>query len=206
MDAETIKREASWALQDLELEATVSNVTHSGGNWCVHFDGDYGQFCDSFKNQFEHDNSPRVIREKIKKHLLAQITQLRNKGGRKTTRKAFEDERPNVTELLQEAVSETTRAIGNAIDRTLGVTGTTIKTAGDLAETVTARAAEMVQPAPRTSRPALPRTESPKLIESTARKTTGKVKRAAGTRKSAVKGKRAPAKKKAAAKKSTRKR
>lgn len=192
MDAETIRGEASAAIEDLELESSVSNVAQSGQNWCVQFEGDYGQYCDSFKNQFERDNSPRVIREKIKKHLLSQITQLRNKGGRRTTKKGFDDEagRANMTELLQEAVTQTTRAIGEVVERTLSVTGSAIQSANDASETVTARASEMVRP------PTIKHAPAP--AATTAREGSKK-------RKSAGKAKKA-AKKKAATKKRSSKR
>ena len=161
MDAETIRQEASDAILDLELDSNVTQVAQVGKNWCVQFEGDYSQYCDSFQNQFDHDNSPRVIREKIKKHLLSQITLLRNKGGRHTTRKDFDDsERPNVPELVQEAVTETARAIGDAIDRTLGFTGAITQTASEAAQTVTAGAAEMMRPdlASQSARPRAHRT------------------------------------------------
>lgn len=203
MDAETIRREAGDAILDLQLDSSVSQVTQSGNNWCVQFAGDYGQFCDSFKNQFERDNSPRVIREKIKKHLLGQITQLRNKGGRRATGKGFEEQgKRNVTELFQEALTETTRAIGEAVDRTLGVTGSSLKAATDVAEAVTARAAEMIRPESVSEpgarpqgrkRPSTPKKSAPvKAAKRTAvkRKAAGKTKRAAaGKKKTASKTK-----------------
>ena len=200
MDAETIKREALDAILDLQLDSSVSGVTQSGKNWCVQFSGDYGQFCDSFQNQFDRDNSPRVIREKIKKHLLGQITQLRNKGGRRTTKKGFDDDEPNVTELFQEAVTQTTRAIGEAIDRTLGVTGAGIQAAGDVAEAVTASTAELVRPESR-SKPARPQARRTASKESAPVKTTGKAKQGGAKRKAAGKTKRATRTKKASGKK-----
>jgi hypothetical protein len=202
MDAETIKREAGEALLDLELDATVSNVTQNGKNWCVQFAGDYGQFCDSFQNQFERDNSTHVIREKIKKHLLAQITQLRNKGGRRTTRKSFdEQDEHNLTRLFQNAITETTHAIGEAIDRTLGVTNAGIKAAGDVAETISTRTAEIIRPkrAAKTVRPQAGSTAA--RGRSAPVKVAGKAKRSGTTRKAAGKTKRAGAAKKAVAKK-----
>jgi hypothetical protein len=208
MDAETIKREALDAILDLQLDSTVSNVTHSGKNWCVQFEGDYGQFCDSFQNQFERDNSPRVVREKIKKHLLAQITQLRNKGGRRTTKKGFDDEaaRPNVTELFQEAVSSTARTIGDAIDRTLGFTGAGIEAVGEVAETLTSRTTELIRPEPSTSPPAeRPKARRTAAKESAPKKAVGKAKRSGAATKAAGKTGRAAAKK-SGAKKSSRKR
>ncbi|HEY0320451.1 MAG TPA: hypothetical protein VGC66_05715 [Pyrinomonadaceae bacterium] len=206
MDAETIKREASEALLDLQLDSTVTNIAQDDKNWCIQFAGDYGQLCDSFQNQFEHDNSPRVVREKIKKHLLAQITQLRNKGGRRTTRKSFDeqDER-NVTEMFQEALTETTRAIGEAIERTLGVTGRGIKAAGDVAETIGARTAEIIRPASSVE-PARPQTRRKPAQKSAPGQVAGKAKRGEATKKAAAKTKRASGTKKAGAKKSSRKR
>lgn len=202
MNAETIKREALDAILDLQLDSNVTGVTHNGKNWCIQFEGDYGQFCDSFQNQFEHDNSPRLIREKIKKHLLGQITQLRNKGGRRTTKKGFQDDEANVAELFQEAVSETARTIGDAIDRTLGLTGSSIEAVGEVAQAVTARTAEMIRPestvaAPAASRPRTRRTAS----KESGKKGSGKGGRGATAKKAAGKTKRAGAAKKAAGKK-----
>jgi hypothetical protein len=204
MDAETIRREANDAILSLELDSTVSAVTQSGKNWCVQFSGDYGQFCDSFQNQFERDNSPRVVREKIKKHLLGQITQLRNKGGRRSAKKSFDEQdgpRPNAAELLQEAITQTTRAVGDVIGRTLGVTNAGIQAAGDVAEQLTARTAELVRPARAGGNlPARPPRERSRRGSSgqaqhstTKKKAAGKVKRAAakktgGKKKSSRKG------------------
>lgn len=206
MDAETIKREALDAILDLQLDSTVSNVTHSGKNWCVQFEGDYGQFCDSFQNQFERDNSPRVIREKIKKHLLSQITQLRNKGGRRTTKKGFSDDaQPNVTDLFQEAVSSTARTIGEAIDRTLGFTGAGIEAVSEVAEAVTSRTAELVGPDSLTSAPApRPKARRAPAKGSAPKKASGKAKRSGAAKKAAGKSRRA-APGKSGSKKSSRK-
>lgn len=206
MDADTIKREALDAILDLQLDSSVTNVTHSGKNWCVQFEGEYGQFCDSFQNQFERDNSPRVIREKIKKHLLGQITQLRNKGGRRTTKKGFDDGgQPNVTELFQEAVSSTARTIGDAIDRTLGFTGAGIEAVGEVAEAVTSRTAELIRPESLTSATAeRPKARRAAAKESVPKKAGGKAKRGGTTKKASGKTKRA-ATKKAGGKKSSRK-
>lgn len=148
MDEQTIMREASAALDDLELDSKVSSVSRNGDNWCVHFESEYGQFCDEFRNQFGHDNSARVVREKVKKHLLGQVAQLRNKGRRRSGRAGAEsaDDAPNAVELLQEAFTQTTRAIGEAIDRTLGVTRAGVETATDLTQTLTARTTEMLEP------------------------------------------------------------
>lgn len=202
MDAETIKREALDAILDLQLDSSVTGVTQNGKNWCVQFEGDYGQFCDSFQNQFERENSPRVIREKIKKHLLAQITQLRNKGGRRAAKKSFTDDEPNVAELFQEAVSETARTIGEAIDRTLGLTGSSIEAVGEVAQAVTARTAEMIRPEAATSAPKSSHAGGRRAAaKESKKKGGGKAGQRATTKKAAVKPKRAGSAKKAAGKK-----
>lgn len=207
MDEETIRREASEALRDLELDSTASAVTRSGKNWCIQFSGDYGQFCDSFQNQFERDNGPRIIREKIKKHLLGQITQLRNKGNRKARRKGFDETEGrgrNVTELFQEAITQTTRAVGEAIDRTLGITEATIKSAGEVAETLNDTTTAMLRP----ERARKPPTAKSRARKSSSGKVTGKVKGSVPkTKKASGKTKRAGRAKKTARKnKSSRKR
>jgi hypothetical protein len=213
MDAETIKREAGMALEDLELDSSVSQVTHSGGSWCIHFSGDYGQFCDSFQDQFGRDSSARVIREKIKKHLLGQITQLRNKGGRRTTRKGFDEEadRLDATELFQETITQTTRAMGEAIDRTLGVTGAVIKSANDVAETLTSGTSEVLR-TPLVLESNVQRTRPARAAtRKSSDKGSGKKRGAASgkaaskkgaSKKTATKGKRVAGRKKAAGKKS----
>lgn len=187
MNEETIRGEAGAALDDLELDSIVSNVAKNGKNWCIQFSDDYGQFCDSFQNQFERDNSPRVIREKIKKYLLGQVTQLRNKGKRRTSRKGFDEpEVREAGEMLQEALTETTRAVGEALNQTLGVTGATIESALDVAETVSARTAEMLKPA-RSGKRARPAPRSPKRksapVKSTKKSQPGSRKRKTQTKK-----------------------
>lgn len=210
MDEEIIRREASEAMLDLELDSTISSVTHSDNKWCIQFENGYGRFCDTFQNQFDRDNSPRVIREKIKKHLLGQITQLRNKGSVKARKKGFsaeEDRGPDVTELFQAAVTQTTRAIGEAVDRTLGVTGATIKSAGDLSQTISAKATEALEPA-RIAESIRPATVSAQRRSASGKATKkGGTKRGGTKRKAAAKPARAGrAKKSAGKKKSARKR
>jgi hypothetical protein len=196
MGEEIIRREASLAIDDLELDVAVTAVTQSGDNWCVQFAGDYTQFCDTFKNQFKRDNSPRVIREKIKKHLMGQITQLRNKGRNRASRTGFDagDSSPNVTGLMQDAVTQTARAVGEAIDRTLGITTAAIKSAGDLSETLTAKATETLSPPARTNHSALPSEAAQPPRASLV--STGRAARAGKAKQSEDKTKRGAAKKK----------
>jgi hypothetical protein len=204
MDQETIRREASEAIKALELESEVSGVTQAGKNWCIQFSGDYGQYCDTFQNQFEHDNSARVIREKVKKHLLGQITLLRNKGGRKVSKKGFDEDQPNLTQLFQDAVTETVRAVGDVIDRTLGATETAIESAGEVATRLSAGTAEALRPVAE-ARPVLLPTRRAASRKAAPRKSAGKgVKKSAKNSAKAAAGKgkkRASGKKRAAVKK-----
>ncbi len=207
MDQEIIKREAGAAIKALELDSEVSHITQSGRNWCIQFSGDYGQFCDTFQNQFEHDNSARVIREKVKKHLLSQITQLRNKGGRKVSKKSFDDQaQPNLTQLFQDAMTETVRAVGDTINRTLGATGAAIESAGEVASTITDGAAEALRPVAASTPVLIPRTRPASPSSAPVRKSAAGKGRKKSARSAAKTGagkaaKRSPQKKKAATKK-----
>ena len=136
MDEQIIRREASAALDDLELDAQVTAVTKAGDNWCIQFGGDYGQFCDEFKDLFKHDSSPRVVREKVKKHLMGQITLLRNKGRRRAAKRDVEAGGPDVADLLQDAVTQTTRVVNEAIDRTVGFANAGLKAVAETAESL----------------------------------------------------------------------
>ena len=212
MDEETIKREASAALDVLELEARISAVTKAGDNWCIEFGGDYGQFCDEFKDLFGRFNSPRVVREKVKKHLLAQVTQLRNKGRRRAAKRdAGEDSAPGVAELLQETVAQTTRVVTDAIDRTVGLASAGLKSISDAAENLNSTGTPVTPPVREArSKPAPLPAKSKETRSASSRPGTAAKKRAASKpaekTRTTTAGRTKKATKKAVGKKSSRKR
>src|SRR5215212_2537961 len=85
MDERAINGAAIEAIKDLELDCEIKEVRQLAGKdeWCIQFSGKYGQFCDDFKNQFGKENSASVIREKIKSHLLKQVSKIRSGTGRR---------------------------------------------------------------------------------------------------------------------------
>ena len=115
MDEQAITLAAEAALGDLELDCKVNLVQRSpdGDRWCVQFSGQYGQFCDDFQDQFDNDNSSRLVREKIKRYLLKQVTRIRNTTG-KTKRPRTEplDNRKHKT-----AGSKPFGFLGDVLDR-----------------------------------------------------------------------------------------
>src|SRR5215210_7262274 len=84
MDEQAITGAAEEAINDLQLDCKIKDVCRSpnGEQWCVQFSGKYGQFCDDFKDQFEKENSSSLVREKIKSHLLKQVTKIRSTTGK----------------------------------------------------------------------------------------------------------------------------
>ena len=219
MDEETIKRAAREAVDALKLEGGVSDIIHSGKNWCIQFSAEYGQFCDEFQDQFGHDNGPLVIREKVKKHLLAQVAQLRNKGQRRVGRRGADerDRAAEAAELLKETVTQTTRAVGDVINRALGVADAGATAAVNVTETINTATTRMLEPpAPPPAR-APSRTQKrtdnrkPDGVRHAKSPSTGRVtkkaatKKAAGKKGASKKRKGAASTKKAGAKKSSRK-
>lgn len=215
MDEQIIRREASAALDDLELDAQVTAVAQAGDNWCIQFGGDYGQFCDEFKDLFGHESSPRVVREKVKKHLLSQVTQLRNKGRRRAAKREVEASGPDASELLQEVVEQTTRVVTEAIDRSVDLASAGLKAVAETAESLNPSAAHSlaapVREARSTPAPLASKSVGAKRVgakrassrhETAAKKSAGS-KRASKTRTTGAGGSK-KATKKAAAKKSSR--
>ena len=211
MDEQIIRREASAALDDLELDAQVTAVTKAGDNWCIQFGGDYGQFCDEFKDLFGHESSPRVVREKVKKHLLGQVTLLRNKGRRRAAKREIAASGPDVGELLQDAVTQTTRVVNEAIDRTVGFANAGLKAVAETAESLNPAATRTIAAPVREAR-STPAPLAAKSVEAkrassrpvTAAKKSASRKRASKTRTTGAGGSKKAAKK-AAGKKSGRK-
>jgi hypothetical protein len=135
MDERAINGAAIEAIHDLELDCEIRDVCRrSGGEeWCIQFSGKYGQFCDKFKNQFGEESSPQVIREKIKTHLIKQVSKIRSSTGRKR--------KPAVNDLAESRSSEDgilsapLKIIGEAFDRVTSIAGGVIDSAATVAET-----------------------------------------------------------------------
>ena len=135
MDERAINGAAIEAIKDLELDCEIKEVLKpSGGDeWCIQFSGKYGQFCDEFKNQFDEESSHQLIREKIKSHLIKQISKIRSGTGRK--RKSTVTEADESRETESGILAAPLEMVGEVFDRITGITGIVINQATTVAET-----------------------------------------------------------------------
>ncbi|MDT5060784.1 MAG: hypothetical protein QOH63_1243 [Acidobacteriota bacterium] len=146
MDEQAIKRAAEDAVLNLQLDCEIKSVGRSpnGDEWCVQFSGKYGQFCDDFKNQFEKENSPRVVQEKIKSHLLKQVTKIRSSTGksrRPRTNPSDEGQAQSSQmsapfKMIEDAFSRASEIAGAVVQQVVGVAETARETVGNIAESV----------------------------------------------------------------------
>jgi hypothetical protein len=133
MDERAINGAAIEAIHDLELDCEIKDVCQrSGGEeWCIQFSGKYGQFCDKFKNQFGEESSPQVIREKIKSHLIKQVSKIRSNTGRK--RKPAVNDRSESRSSEGGILGAPLKVIGEAFDRVVGIAGGVVDSAATVA-------------------------------------------------------------------------
>ncbi|MDT4898235.1 MAG: hypothetical protein QOH25_3312 [Acidobacteriota bacterium] len=194
MDERAINGAAIEAIKDLELDCEIKEVRQAGSEneWCIQFSDKYGQFCDDFKNQFGKENSPQVIREKIKSHLIKQVNKIRSGTGRKRkpAATATNESRQPESGILAAPL----KMIGEVFGRASGIAGEVINQASTLAETARDTVSEAAA------------NLSPVTIEVRSTTTRARQKRASGSaRKKPVKAARAtPAKAKQASKRVTR--
>ena len=143
MDERSINGAAIAAISDLELDCEIKDVCQNSGRdaWCIQFSGKYGQFCDDFKNQFGKENSPRVIREKIKSHLLKQVSKIRSSTGRRRKPATSDDleKRESASDLLAAPL----RFVQDVFNRATGVAGEVVSRASDVAESARDAVADM---------------------------------------------------------------
>lgn len=135
MDEQTIKRAAEDALSDLQLDSEIKTVCESGNKdeWCVQFAGNYGQFCDKFQDQFAKENSPELIREKIKRYLLKQVSKIRSSSGKsRRARGALMADKKRDEEF---SLGTTFKMIEEAFDRATQIAGGAVQVASSVAET-----------------------------------------------------------------------
>lgn len=152
MDKEVIERAAKEAVQALQLDCDVTEITKPLGKdvWCLQFTCGYGQFCDSFHDKAGEENSARVIREKIKRFFLKQRKPTRIVRGRPASATTRRTPESNLLSTLLEAgegvLKEATRITGEVIDRAANLNRTVLETEADWVETISPTAAEIIRP------------------------------------------------------------
>jgi hypothetical protein len=146
MDEQAITRAAEEAVSDLQLDCKINKVSRSprGDEWCIQFSGKYGQFCDGLKNQFGKENSASVVREKIKSHLLKQVTKIRSSTGK--TRRARtnpSDEAQTQStmlsaplQMIEDAFNRATEIAAEVVEQAAGVAGIAQEAVTNMAESI----------------------------------------------------------------------
>jgi hypothetical protein len=123
IDEQVITRAAEAAVSDLQLDCRIEKVfQHPRNNdrWCIQFTGDYGQFCDEFRNKSGEENSPELIREKVKSHFLKMRKPVRVRRGRSPqtgSRAQGSTLAAAPLELVGQAIDQTTRLVGEVVNQ-----------------------------------------------------------------------------------------
>lgn len=159
MDKEEIKRAASEAVKDLQLDCEITEISSPIGKdiWCIQFTGSYGQFCDSFHDKAGKENSARLIREKIKRFFLKQRKPARIVRGRSSAARerggsssGGSGGQSNLLGTLLEvgegAIRQAARIGGEVIERATTVNRTVLETEADWIQTISPTAAELIRP------------------------------------------------------------
>lgn len=205
MDEKIITCAAEAAIEDLQLDCGVEGVRHLSGDveWCVEFSGKYGPLRDDFKNQFDKENGSKVIREKIKRHLLEQVTKIRSNTGKtkrpRSMSKGKRDQGPGSEssyKFIDEAFDRASRLANQVVERVSGVAGATREAVSDIAEKLTPVTIEVQTVAPSTrkmpARAAKPKVAAARKAPNAGKKVskaTAKVKSGAKSKRAAKKGK-----------------
>jgi hypothetical protein len=199
VDDKIITGAAEAAIEDLQLDCRVEGVRHLSGDveWCVEFSGKYGPLRDDFKNQFDKENSSKVVREKIKRHLLEQVTKIRSNTGKtkrpRSMSKGKRDHGPGSEssyKFIDEAFDRAAKLAGQVVERVSGVAGAARAVVSEIAEKLPPVTIEVQTVAPstrkRSTRAAKPKAAAARKAP-TARKKASK----SATSKSGAKSKRA---------------
>jgi hypothetical protein len=152
MDKEDIKRAAQEAVNDLQLDCEITEITRPLGKdtWCIQFTGSFGQFCDEFHDKAGKDNSARLIREKIKRFFLKQRKPTRIVRGRNSSSRGRGKVEGNLLGTLIEAggqaLKQASRITGEVIERATTLNRAALETGAEWMEGISPTAAELVRP------------------------------------------------------------
>ena len=134
LDEKVITRAAEEAVNGLQLQSRVEKVfqhPRSKEKWCIQFTGEYGQFCNEFRNQDGQPNSPELIREKVKSFFLKMRKPVRIRRG--SSHKASESRQESILsaaplEIVGQALDQTTRLVGDVINQVSGLARSALDT------------------------------------------------------------------------------
>ena len=134
LDEQVITRAAEEAVNDLQLNCRVEKVfqhPRSKEKWCIQFTGEYGQFCNEFRNQQGQQNSPELIREKVKSFFLRMRKPVRIRRGsshqvNRSRQESILSSAP--LEIVGQAIDQTTRLVGDVINQVSGLARSALDT------------------------------------------------------------------------------
>ena len=132
-DEEAIRKAAEAAISDLQLDCRVEKVfrhANSSEKLCIRFSGDYGKFCDEFRNASGEENSLQLMREKVKSHFIKMRKSVRIRRGSKSGL-----DRGRRASILPGAPLE---IVGQALDQTTRLVGEVVHQVSDLARSALA--------------------------------------------------------------------
>jgi hypothetical protein len=184
IDEQVIKRAAEAAIFDLQLNCRIEKVfRHPRNNdrWCIQFSGDYGQFCDEFRSKPGEENSPELIREKVKSHFFKMRRPVRVRRARSRQTGAGKRESIWTTapmELAGQAIDRTASLVGEVINQVSGLARSALDTEAVVSVDLPAAAPPTPQPARRkkstkAQRPAKRKPVKISSGKSTKKKSTG---------------------------------
>jgi hypothetical protein len=157
MDKEELTRAAREAINDLQLDCEIMEITRPIGKdtWCIQFTGSFGQFCDSLHDKEGKANSARVVREKIKRFFLKQRKPtriVRGRGPSPRDRRSSSSSGGGESNLLgtllkagEGAIKQAARIGGEVIERAANVNRTVLETQADWIQTISPTAAELIR-------------------------------------------------------------
>ena len=185
MDEQVIRRAAEAAVNDLRLDCGIEKVSRhprSNEKWCVQFTGDYGQFCDEFHNKSGQENSPEVIREKIKNYFLKMRKPVRvRRGSSHQTERGAQGGlfAAAPLEIVGQAIDQTIRLVGEVVNQVSGLARSALDTEAVVSVELPI-AAPTPPPPPRKSRKKQPPAKKKAARKSASKKAAGKVSSRAG--------------------------
>ena len=183
LDEQVITRAAEAAVNDLQLDCRIEKVFQHPRNkekWCIQFTGEYGQFCNEFRNKDGEENSPKLIREKIKSYFLRMRKPVRIRRG--SSHMAGAERQESILpaaplEIVGQAIDQTTRLVGDVINQVAGLARSALATEAVVSIDLPAITQ---QPPARKSRRTTKEPSKRKAVKTSSGKTAKKVSSRAG--------------------------
>lgn len=179
-DEQAIRKAAEAAINDLQLDCRVEKVyrhPNSGQKLCIRFSGDYGKFCDEFRNASGEENSLQLMREKVKSHFIKMRKSVRIRRGSKSgldrgRRASIIPTAP--LEIVGQALDQTTRLAGEVVNQVSDLARSALESEAVVSVDLPAPVQLLAPPPARKKSKRVSRAATKKAAKSSSAKTTGK--------------------------------